>query len=103
MNIEFKLPKWSIGKHIYIFAGVELLGFKECVISHDINKNHIIAYKKLRIKPGDGRCTGCGECCKGCIFLRTDGCSFKAWIPFSCAKSICTNYEGCTERLEEIE
>lgn len=102
MSIEFELPEWSIGKHIYIFAGTELLGFKECIISHDIHKNHIITYKKLRIKPKDGRCTGCGECCKGCTFLRPDGCSFKGWIPFSCAKSICSPYKGCTERLEEV-
>lgn len=103
IEIKFIIPEWALGKTIHIFAGRELLGVKECIISHDKNYNHISTYKPLRIKPEDGRCTGCGECCKGCTFLRSDGCSFKGWIPFSCAKSICTDYEGCTERLEVYE
>ncbi len=103
MKIEFEIPEWTNGRNIYIFAGTELLGFKECIITHTIFNEHKSTYLPLKIKYENGRCTGCGECCKGCTFLRPDGCSFKAWIPFSCAKSICTKYEGCTERLEVIE
>lgn len=38
-----------------------------------------------------------------CPFLDDQGCILKGWIPFSCARSICTAYEGCTERMEVIE
>lgn len=102
------MPEWARGKHLYIFAGAELLGFKECIITHsDRNEHgnitHITAYKQLRIKPEDGRCNGCGKCCNGCPFLKPQGCSFVQMIPFSCVKSICTDYEGCTEKLEVVE
>lgn len=102
MKIEFEVPEWAIGKHIYIFAGAELLAKKEVIISHK-NDEHVSEYLPLLLKPIYGRCNGCGECCKGCPFLNPDGCSFKGRIPFTCLKSICTEFEGCTEKLEVVE
>ncbi len=126
MKITLNVPEWAIGRHIYIFAGRELLAQKECLIIHK-NNEHIAKYQPLKIKPPDGRCTGCGSCCglngiaeslledmkdalnnygfpsPECPFITKSGCLLKGWIPFSCAKSICTDYKGCTERLEEIK
>ena len=72
-------------------------------------------------KPADGRCNGCGACClsssmsdrifqlmkecldnppeEGCPFMGENGCKLGMWIPFTCVKSVCTHYEGCSERL----
>ncbi len=101
----------------------------ECVIFHE-NGKHMAQYSLLKIKPATGRCTGCSNCCKDngigikmveyitkliihkqkfnkesadCTFLGEDGCKLGSYIPFSCIKSICTDWEGCTERLEVIE
>lgn len=102
MKIEFEVPNWAIGKHIYIFAGRELLGKMDCSVFHEDGK-HMTQYSELRLKPADGRCTGCGECCKSCPFLRPQGCLLGVMIPFSCIRSVCTDYEGCTERLEVVK
>lgn len=129
MKIEFDVPEWAIGKHIHIFAGSELLGNKECRIAHE-NGEHVIKYLPLKIKQEEGRCNGCGTCCENgkfppkllemllkaiihkrktdpdsekCEFLGDNGCIFGAWIPFSCARSVMTGNEGCTEKLEEVE
>ncbi len=128
MRIEFDVPEWAIGKHLYIFAGVELLGFKECVISHEGEK-HIATYpNSLKLKSDDGQCNKCGICCQTqgintdillkilekitkfdfanvetspCVFYEGSiGCILRGWTPFSCVKSICTEYEGCTEILK---
>lgn len=123
MEIKFKVPKWAMDKHIYIFAGAELLGIKEVRIGHKDGK-HIISHLPLKIKPKDGRCTGCGSCCEvsgipkvmineikkklegdygeKCPLLGEHGCIMKGWIPFSCVKSVCTNYAGCTEKVVEV-
>lgn len=102
MKIEFDVPEWVIGKHIYIFAGAELLGIKEVKIVHE-NGKHVTKYLPLKIKPNEGRCNGCGVCCEGCSSLSQDGCSLKAEIPFKCIRSICTHIEECSERLEEVK
>ena len=62
MRIEFEVPEWAMGKHIYIFAGMELLGDKQVRVIHKDGK-HATYYLPLRIKPADGRCSGCGDCC----------------------------------------
>jgi hypothetical protein len=130
MKIEFKVPEWALGRHIYIFAGNELLGNKEVRVSHKLTNGkweHITTYLPLKIKPADGRCTGCGTCCnttspnrkliiamkkalhgfrdygKRCPFITDSGCMLGPRIPYSCVRSLCTDYEGCTERLEVIE
>lgn len=126
MKVEFEVPEWAIGRHIYIFAGAELLGRQECNISHDKEGKHSISYFPLKIKPENGRCNRCGNCCittgfmrsqlveikkalhgfkdydGPCPFLTDEGCLLGARIPFSCIRSICTDYEGCTEMLEVV-
>jgi len=106
-------------------AGTELLAFKEAVVA----KDHTVSYKKLVVKPEEGRCNGCGNCCKSghseiildlmfktlgnylmehgkfsnnvpCPFQSQHGCILGSFIPFACIRSICTGYEGCTEYLE---
>ena len=130
MKIEFEVPTWAIGKHLYMFAGVELLGVKEVVITHQDGK-HIATYPNpLKLKPNDGQCNKCGICCQTqgvttdilldikeriakfdftniesntCVFYeKAGGCILRGWTPFSCVKSICTPYEGCSERLDEV-
>ena len=102
MKIEFEVPDWAYGKRIYIFAGHELLGDKRTIVSHK-DRKHVVGYQPLRIKPADGRCTGCGTCCKGCTFITPSGCLLGSKIPHSCARSLCTGFDGCTERLEVVE
>lgn len=129
MKIEFEVPDWAYGKHIHIFAGVELLGNKEVRIVHEEGK-HVIKYLPLKIKPEDGRCNGCGTCCEEgkfppklldkmlkaieykkehdpdserCEFLGEDGCILGAFIPFSCIRSVMTGWGNCTERLDDVE
>ena len=58
-QISLTLPEWTKGKHIYIFAGSELVAVKECVIAR---KDHKVSYKPLLVKTG--RCNGCGKCCE---------------------------------------
>lgn len=87
-------------------------------------------YSPMKIKPIDGRCTGCSNCCKDngigvkmveyitkliihkqkfnkesadCTFLGETGCKLGSYIPFSCIRSVCTDWEGCTERLEVVK
>lgn len=127
MKIEFEVPQWAIGKHIHIFAGAELLGNKECRIVHRKGM-HITEYLPLKIKPDDGRCIGCGDCCQilsnkdshflktmrevlltknledgSCPFYSNEGCILKSFIPFSCLRSVCTNIGNCNEKLIEVE
>lgn len=129
MKIEFEVPEWAIGRNIYIFAGRELLGRKEAQVTHE-NGKHIVKYLPIMVKPADGRCTGCSNCCKdnglgvkmvehitkliirkqkfnresqGCAFLGKDGCLLGSYIPFCCIRSVCTDWEGCTERLEVVK
>lgn len=129
MKIEFEIPEWAIGRHIYIFAGNELLGKKEVRVVHEKENDkwkHISNYLPLMIKPEDGRCNGCGSCCnttsfsrktfikmkkalhgfksyeERCPFATDSGCMLGPKIPYSCVRSVCTDYEECTERLEVV-
>lgn len=130
IEISFKLPAWAVGRHIYILAGAELLGKKECRIARG-DKDHAISYLPLEIKPEKGRCNGCGSCCGSaslppeilndlldrllkvlgsgeipnltdgpCPFLTPSGCCLRGFIPFSCVKSVCSQFANCSEYLE---
>lgn len=126
VKIEFEVPEWAIGRHIHIMAGVELLGQMEFRREKNrINGNVEIKeyYLPLRLKPENGRCSGCSDCCNSggprvlieklglpyqkdrpCPMLNKDGCSLGSAIPFSCASSNCEGWsENCTEKLIELE
>jgi len=122
--IELEIPAWAKNRHIYIFAGDELLAFKEVRIVHHEGE-HVPIRQPLIVKTHDGRCTGCGTCCNTgtvipskllqemkirlaeyeyaesgpCPFLEDDGCILGSVKPISCAMSICSSYDGCTEVL----
>lgn len=120
--IKVEIPEWAKERNIYVFAGRELLASQEVLITHQDGK-HVPVRQPLMIKPEDGRCTGCGSCCStsgiskkllaemkecleshsgdACPFLGEHGCIMRGWIPFSCAKSVCTQYDGCTEYMVE--
>ncbi len=134
VKIEFELPKWAVGRNIHIMAGTELLGRME----FRREKNRINGkveikeyYLPLKLKPENGRCIGCGDCCsmggsfaskglldeiskrlsnyeyskKGaCPLLGDIGCIMGSKIPFSCLRSNCEEWsENCTEKLIELE
>ncbi len=134
VRVEFDIPEWAIGRHIHFFAGTELLGNKE-FRREKIRTDRGVEYKEYylptMIKPGDGRCTGCGDCCESsgvpehllkfmyeavrklpedhdftkgpCALLTEEGCGLGAWIPFSCIRSNCEGWsENCTERLVKL-
>ena len=123
MKIEFEVPDWAIGRHIRIFEGAELLGAKNVTVRHE-NGKHVKEYGPLLMKPEEGRCNGCGSCCSvsgiceemlqemtealnnrpetGCPFRSDVGCIMRGWAPFSCLKSVCSDYDGCSEKLEEV-
>lgn len=126
MKIEFDVPEWALGRHIYIFAGAELLGKKETKVVHEDGK-HVFKYLPIKIKPADGRCNRCGNCCEStgfsrshlveikralhgfkdydgaCAFLTDEGCLLGARIPFSCLRSVCTGHEDCSEKLMVVD
>lgn len=88
-------------------------------------------YLPLKIKSNDERCNGCGDCCntglpmnkqqtidltdrllkylnkddftKPCPILNENGCSLGPNIPFGCIRSVCSDFDNCTERLIELE
>lgn len=130
LEITINIPKWAFGKNIYLFAGAELLGELEYNYQKIKKDNGSILRKKqyfpLKMKPIDGRCNGCGDCCgstglkkdflfkiankilehdfentKGCALLDpTLGCIMEGKIPFGCVKSNCEGWsENCTEKL----
>lgn len=124
MEIKFEVPTWAHGRHIRIFAGAELLGVMNVKVRHE-NGEHVTEYERLKIKPDDGRCNGCGSCCSvsgiceemlqdmenalharqgiGCPFRSDIGCILRGNAPFACLKSVCTDYEGCTEKLLVVD
>ena len=128
MKITFEVPEWSNKKIISIFAGTELLAQRQIkVIFDQKEKKHKNIILPIKIKPENGRCNGCGDCCsnsgspfypylledvkkrlnnyiyskKGkCPLLTDDGCILKNKIPFACISSNCEGKtENCTERL----
>ena len=44
-----EIPDWAIGRHLYLFAGIELVAFQ------------LQGEKEILLK--SGRCSGCGKCC----------------------------------------
>lgn len=132
MKVTLDIPDWAIGRHIYIFAGTELLAHqlfndKKERVNEEVVRTQF--YSPLKVKPSDGRCKGCSTCCESgqsqdildlmlktlgnylmkqgefssnepCPFHSYSGCILGAWIPLSCAKSVCTAFDGCTERFD---
>ena len=138
MKVTFDIPddSWAIGKNLYLFSGAELLGLLEFNYEKDKQDDGTLIRKKqylpLRLKPNDGRCTGCGDCCNSggpqqldlvyqqfkmmdlfglkydprapCPMLDSEiGCTLGSAIPFSCVSSNCEGWsENCTEKLVPI-
>jgi len=107
MKIEFDVPDWAIGKHIYIFANEELIGYSNFIIEKKPKRKEY--YTTLKIKTQ--RCNGCSECCESgspfddsegtCPHHTDKGCSLGTNIPFSCARSDCSiTFKNCSERFE---
>jgi len=97
MILKVKIPGWALGKPIYVIAGKELLAYQEAVIKHE-DGQHVASYSSLKVKIE--RCNGCGQCCKDCVFVRSDGCPFGEQIPLKCVVSDCSNnFNKCTERF----
>jgi hypothetical protein len=136
MRVSFDLPDWAVGKDINIFSGRELVGKLEYHYEKKKQKDGKLSRKKyyspIKLKPADGRCNGCGDCCSTggspfsrdilnqirwrlddyewqgtgtkCPLLAEDGCVMKGSIPFSCAKSNCEGWsENCTEKLVPVD
>ncbi len=136
MKIEVNVPDWAIGKDIYLFSGSELLGHLQFHYKKTRQDDGSILrenkYFPLKLKPAEGRCNGCGDCCSTggspfnkhtlyeiqsrllnydyagsgtkCPLLADDGCVMRGSIPFSCAKSNCEGWsENCTEKLVPID
>src|SRR3990172_2591320 len=106
MKVILDLPDWVDGRHIYVFAGIELAAYK----------HHGQGWK---VKTG--RCRMCGGCCMGlgevtdpftaiegrCIHLISDEkmlvCSLGSSRPFACSVAIRPkNRKGCTETYDPV-
>lgn len=91
MKITVEIPEWAEGRHLYLFAGMELLALKRAGEKH------------VHVKAA--RCNKCGKCCEdldahvsghlplegracGHLVKRTDGttdCGLGINMPLSCA------------------
>ena len=99
MDITVSIPEWAKEKPIYIIAGKELIAYREVFTSHE-DYEHITKPGPLMQKTE--RCNGCGQCCKNCVFLHSNGCGFGSQIPMSCLVSDCSKgHDKCTERFME--
>jgi len=106
MKVILDLPDWVDGRHIYVFAGIELAAYK---------------YHGQGWKVKTGRCRMCGGCCMGlgevtqppfavdgrCVHLIPDGpklvCELGSGRPFSCSAGVrLKNVEGCTETYDPV-
>ena len=97
MRLNFELPAWCDEKHIYVIAGKELIAYQEAIVKHE-DGQHVVSYSPLKVKTE--RCNGCGQCCKDCVFVRSDGCPFGEQIPLKCAVSDCSKgFDKCSERF----
>ena len=97
-----KLPGWVQERALYIFAGIELLGYQ-------------LPGESWQIKTG--RCSQCGECCQKvrespfklgppCPMLIQIGqewrCSLLINRPFGCSIGV-SSLPECTERFEVVD
>lgn len=90
MRVVLDLPDWVVGRHLYVFAGIELAAYK-----HN-GKDWLVK---------ESRCSMCGKCCKGCSHIVPDGpkrvCGLGLNRPFSCGTSASPNrVKECTERYD---
>jgi hypothetical protein len=129
MKIIFDLPDWAIGSHISIVAKGKLLGYARFAKKKEyVNGKLVITkyYEPVKIKPDNGHCNGCGDCCnsgspfireeweqikeivntkenksgKPCPFITPDGCFLARFndTPLSCIISDCSiSFENCSE------
>lgn len=90
MKIVLDLPEWVGGRHIYVFAGIELAAYKP------VNGEWLVK---------ESRCSRCGVCCEECEHLIPDGpllvCSLGIKRPFTCCMTGGAT-EGCTERYGRL-
>jgi hypothetical protein len=96
MKIEVDIPDWADGKPIYVMAWKELLAYTQPIVKHRQGE-HITKYDTLKVKTV--RCDGCGECCRDCVFIRSNGCPFGEQIPLSCVVSDCSHMKDCSEEF----
>lgn len=107
--ITLEVPEWAEERHIYVFAGREVIARK-------------LVDKPLEVKTV--RCNLCGECCRNCsddwMFGQTNGvcnhlryertpngdgwfCKLRGDIvPFTCCKGKYEDLEKCCIRFEEV-
>jgi len=74
------------------------------LIAYSFVENKVINGKKTLVrspwKVKVESCSGCGQCCKECVFVTNKGCRFGSGIPFNCLVSDCSrDYDQCTERF----
>lgn len=119
--MKLKIPKWADGRHVYIFAGREVVARR----LWDHEKGRAGPWEKKTI-----RCNLCGECCRGldenwplgvkengdCAHLRferinhADGrveegyfCKLRGDIvPFTCCKGRNEDPDICCIRFEPV-
>jgi hypothetical protein len=96
MKICLDIPDWVEGKHLYVFAGIELVAYK---------------YNSGGWMVKTGRCSMCGSCCVlrdgPCEHLVEDGkrrlCGLGSGRPFSCCLAAQPkNRVGCTEDYDPV-
>ncbi len=130
ITIEFEVPEWALGSHISFIAKGKLLGYSRFIKKkeRDDEGNLIITkhYEPVKIKPDNGHCNGCGDCCnngspflaeeweqlkkfvnekenspnKPCPFITPEGCYLERFndTPLSCIISDCSiSFEKCSE------
>lgn len=102
MKIEIDIPDWVEEKHLYLFAGIELVAYK---------------YLNEDWKIKTSRCNMCGKCCENlkndtayppvinnkCIHLINDGnkktCGLAINRPFRCGMPQIQIKDGCSEKF----
>lgn len=97
MSLIINMPEWAQERHIYVFAGIELLAYK-------------LKGRELKVKTS--RCSMCGKCCvirgEPCQHLVADGkdkmvCDYGLARPFSCSIGRgAARVPECTERFESV-
>jgi len=87
-EVSIDLPGWTNGRHIYVFAGIEMVAYR-----------HVGQIWMIK----SGRCSMCGRCCAliNCDKLDKNGsCSLNLERPFCCGLvAHPKNVEECTENF----